>query len=302
MLRCDLKNPDTTFWIITQIGLAPEFTEIDPPSYYYFGRQVVEGRRDIENEITLKKRGYLGTTSTDAQLTLLYANQANVGPGSFVWDPCCGTASILVGCAYMGAHCFGSDLDYKVIQGKGGNQTIAANFTQYKMANKLLGVSLMDLCQHAIRPSFKFDAIVTDPPYGVREGSRKVHPNEESEVSLQFREMGRHATQMEKHAVGFVLMRLMEVSAEMLRLGGRLVFLFPSVAGYQDEQLPAHPCFKLISNSEQKLTLRWSRRLITMEKITEPTSEMSATVNTSYDVRDSLFPNQSKSKPSRDQS
>lgn len=42
---------------------------------------------------------------------------------------------------------------------------------------------------------------------------------------------------------------------------------------YSEACIPTHPCLKLISNSEQELTEHSSRRLITMEKISEYISE-----------------------------
>ena len=38
---------------------------------------------------------------------------------------------------------------------------------------------------------------------------------------------------------------------------------------HTDDEVPQHPCLELVSNSEEKLTLLISRRLITMKKIAE---------------------------------
>lgn len=38
---------------------------------------------------------------------------------------------------------------------------------------------------------------------------------------------------------------------------------------HSEKEVPEHPCLELISNSEDKLTLLISRRLITMKKIKE---------------------------------
>lgn len=38
---------------------------------------------------------------------------------------------------------------------------------------------------------------------------------------------------------------------------------------YTEEMVPWHPCLKLISNCEQKLSSHTARRLITMEKVKE---------------------------------
>lgn len=38
---------------------------------------------------------------------------------------------------------------------------------------------------------------------------------------------------------------------------------------HSEKEVPEHPCLELISNSEDKLTLLISRRLITMKKVKE---------------------------------
>ena len=38
---------------------------------------------------------------------------------------------------------------------------------------------------------------------------------------------------------------------------------------HTDDEVPQHPCLELVSNSEEKLTLLISRRLITMKKIAD---------------------------------
>ena len=61
---------------------------------------------------------------------------------------------------------------------------------------------------------------------------------------------------------------LLELGARSLLPGGRLVYLIPvDVASYDPAQLPAHRCLRLVANSEQKLGVSLSRRLITMEKV-----------------------------------
>lgn len=62
---------------------------------------------------------------------------------------------------------------------------------------------------------------------------------------------------------------LLQTAAQMLRIGGRLVFWAPSTVEYRESDLPHHPCFRLVANSLQQITLRWGRRLLTMEKTLE---------------------------------
>lgn len=66
-----------------------------------------------------------------------------------------------------------------------------------------------------------------------------------------------------------MLKDLLSTASKLLVMGGRLVFWMPSTIEYRESDLPRHPCFKLVSNSLQQITLRWGRRLITMEKCVE---------------------------------
>lgn len=64
-----------------------------------------------------------------------------------------------------------------------------------------------------------------------------------------------------------ILIDLVEFSAKLLVVGGRLVFWLPTARDtYKPEDIPVHPQFRLVANSEQNFG-KWARRLITMEKI-----------------------------------
>eukprot|EP00878_Enallax_costatus_P039885 GHUV01045814.1.p1 GENE.GHUV01045814.1~~GHUV01045814.1.p1 ORF type:complete len:162 (-),score=10.82 GHUV01045814.1:331-816(-) len=53
-----------------------------------------------------------------------------------------------------------------------------------------------------------------------------------------------------------------------LTAGGRLVFFMPATPDtYRVDQLPTHPTLQLVDNTEQLLTTRYSRRLVTMQKV-----------------------------------
>lgn len=52
--------------------------------------------------------------------------------GSICFDPFVGTGSILLTCAVKGAYCVGTDIDIRVLKGKGQNQSIFSNFKQVR--------------------------------------------------------------------------------------------------------------------------------------------------------------------------
>ncbi len=69
-------------------------------------------------------------------------------------------------------------------------------------------------------------------------------------------------------SAGECLRDLLDVSARLLRVGGRLVYFLPAAPEvYREEEVPRHPALRLVANSEQVLTARYSRRLITLEKV-----------------------------------
>ena len=45
------------------------------------------------------------------------------------------------------------------------------------------------------------------------------------------------------------------------------MFWLPTTELYSDAELPSHPCLKLLYNTEQYITIRLRRRLLTFEKI-----------------------------------
>ena len=86
----DLENYELVYKII----------ENAPDGEIYFGNRVASCRANDASDETfyakynLKLRPYLGPTSTDHELALLMANQGQVRPGDFVYDPFVGTGSI----------------------------------------------------------------------------------------------------------------------------------------------------------------------------------------------------------------
>ena len=142
-----------------------------PPLCCFFGRIMGQpgnqrpGRGMID-QFTLKKRKYLGPTSMDTELSFVMANLGHVRKGSMVLDPFVGTGSILIPCALRGAYCVGTDIDIRVLRGKGGDSNVFANFQQYNLQRPELIRSDNAMYDHHFRNSTIpiYDAIVCDPP------------------------------------------------------------------------------------------------------------------------------------------
>ncbi|KAI9246752.1 S-adenosyl-L-methionine-dependent methyltransferase [Phascolomyces articulosus] len=272
-----MKNPDYRFCVMEDYGSGTPTPDVEPiREWIYMGVLVASGGRDTVQKYNLKKRKYLGTTSMDAELSLVMANQAQAAPGKLIYDPFVGTGSFLFTCAHFGAFTLGSDIDGRQIRGK-GTSSVKSNIEQYNLQGKVLDSLVFDVCHHPWRTKAWLDAIVTDPPYGVRAGAKRLGRKEDSKKPLQMRTYEGSPMHVREdyypptkpYEMSEVLADLLNFAAEHLRVGGRLVYWLPTVVEqYSSADLPKHPSMTLISNSEQNFGL-WARRLITMEKTRE---------------------------------
>ncbi|KAI9105795.1 S-adenosyl-L-methionine-dependent methyltransferase [Phlyctochytrium arcticum] len=269
----DLKNPDVTFTLLEDYGSPNALHRSAPGSLQrlFFGVWIGNGDRSTIWKYNLKNRGYLGTTSMDAELSLVMGNQALVRKGSWVLDPFVGTGSFLITCAHYGAFTMGADIDGRQIRGKSPECNIASNAKQYQLSHRILDSIISDLAHPSYRPHTYFSAIVTDPPYGVRAGAKKIGHNPRSlfpPTPYKPNGLPRYP-QMQPYEMHELITDLLSFAATYLEMGGRLVYWLPTVPDeYDPGDVPAHPLLKLVANSEQAFG-KWSRRLITMEKIAE---------------------------------
>ena len=123
----------------------------------------------------------------------------------------------------------------------------------------------------SVRPIF--DAIVCDPPYGVRARSQKAGIREsklqkpkkevrESDEVLPYFSQKEHFDFVELHE------HLLHVASILLRPGGRLVFLFftDEEASPEKNKFPEHPAFDFERSSKDQLTKFKARHLLTLRK------------------------------------
>ena len=143
----------------------------------------------------MKKRLYIGPTSLDPALALIMANLGLVDRHRIVLDPFVGTGSILVAVAHFEALCVGADIDLRVLSGgmyagtgdRSVKRSIFENFHSYGLPiPELIRLDNHLLDRHMYCPSSNvnnspdlpfagyFDAIVCDPPYGIRAGAKKT--------------------------------------------------------------------------------------------------------------------------------
>lgn len=265
--KVDLKNPEQMLVIFIDF---PEHSELIP-NHIYVGVELGEGNSTLPDKFTLKKRVFINKTSMEASIGILSACQALCGPGKIIYDPFSGSGSLLVACAILGSHVIGSDFDLPSMY-HDKDHGIPANFRQYNLQDKLIGIARCDMLKDSLRFIGTLDAIVTDPPYGIREKQIVID--------------GKSVTPLLP-----LLLKLYSFAAKSLKIGGRLVYWLPCGYDFTENELPTHPALKLISNCQQPLQSRYCRCLITLEKIQDIEAEVHFD---SYDasflkVRDLVF-------------
>jgi tRNA (guanine10-N2)-methyltransferase len=158
------------FWLIdyTADKKKKHVSESDlAVSVMYFGRQVASGNRQLVSQC--KQQPYRGPSSLNHELAVIMATLGHVTSGSVVMDPFVGTGTILLACALLGAgFVCGSDIDDHVVRGS-GSLNVFSNFTHFTLP--VPDIVLFD-CTHNSLQRNRFDAIVCDPPYGLRTNAR----------------------------------------------------------------------------------------------------------------------------------
>ncbi|KNC82476.1 hypothetical protein SARC_05246 [Sphaeroforma arctica JP610] len=254
------------------------------PFCVYIGRRITKSSRDLIQKYRLPDRAYIHTTSMSAELSFISANMAWARPGTLMMDPFAGTGSFLVACAEFGAQTLGSDIDPRVIRGTCGigEGTVDDNFRQYGTTANYLGLNIMDFSNLPLRKQEWLDSIICDPPYGFREGARKVR-------------IGRlRCGEDNKYPLSSLLLDLLEFAAQHLVVGGRLVYWLPMMREeFSVERIPLHPSMRLVAHASDSMKLGAARYLITMHKIApytpgqlEPTEEQEKVFN---NYREKMF-------------
>ncbi|XP_014781948.1 tRNA (guanine(10)-N2)-methyltransferase homolog [Octopus bimaculoides] len=273
-----LENPDHSFYLLEFYEDETGSHSALKPSSLYFGRFIAEGSRDQIRHYHLQNRCFIGNTSMDAGLSLIMANMGKAAKNKLVFDPFVGTGSLLVACAHFGSYVMGADLDYLLLHGKArpsrhnqktrdSNESIRSNLIQYGVGHLYIDAIIADSSKHKLwRKNEIFDAIITDPPYGIREPAKKISPNNRRAQSPE--RCQNHLPLKTHYQLSDIFKDLLNFAAKHLVLNGRLVYWFPVYRSeYQDENVPIHPNLELVANSEQPLSTKVGRRLITMEKI-----------------------------------
>lgn len=237
--------------------------------YVWFTKLIGISDRTAMDKYNLKKRRHVGTTSFDAELALVTSNLAQVQKGDLVYDPFSGTGSFPLAAAHHGAYVYASDIDIRPLH------KYADNFDQYGTSNKFLGGLEMDFTHNAFHPRLKLDAIICDPPYGVRErivvcGAAdperfKGKENIVIENELSHRRRDYIATK-KPYELSMMINDLFEFASARLNEHRRLSFWLPLEEGEAETtKIPLHKDLDFKSICIQKFA-KWERWLLTYQR------------------------------------
>ncbi|XP_075147493.1 tRNA (guanine(10)-N(2))-methyltransferase TRMT11 [Haematobia irritans] len=306
----NLKNPQVEWNYIEFWGLDPTNVP-ENPEFILFGRLLGYGQRHLVKELSLKTRKFIGNTSMDAQLSLIMANMAKVQEGDLVFDPFVGTGSLLVSAAKFGGYVLGADIDFMMLHARarpsritqkvrGKDESIRANLKQYNCENRYMDVVVADFSNPLWTDRLKFDCIITDPPYGIRESIEKVETKTSTKKNEKSGDVP-HYPSTSHYALNHLYEDLLSFAAHHLKIGGRLVCWLPFHRDdYTENIIPRHSCLVLKSNSEQNLTGQTARILLTFEKEKEAsTSDDAVVIAKSMDFRERYFDNNIESRSER---
>jgi len=216
----------------------------------------------------------------EAEISLIMANQALAAPGKVIYDPFMGTGSMAYPVAHFGAQMFGSDIDGRQMRGKGKPTGVIRAAAQYGVVSRILDLCTFDVTWNPWRCGELFDAIITDPPYGVRAGAKQLGRKKEPSLEQQAAYLEHQITPRpddqpyipptKPYELSKLASDLVVLARYLLNPGGRLVFFLPTVTDeYEEVDIQTMPCegMEVIANSLQDFG-SWGRRLVTMRKTT----------------------------------
>lgn len=269
--KIDMKRPNQIYTVIEEHRPVSDNVGSTKPEKMFFARLVQRSNRHAMEVYDLKKRPYKGTTSFEAELSLVSANIAQVKPGSIMYDPFAGTGSFLSAGGHFGALVLGSDIDGRMIRGKDASHNIGSNFEYYGDNMQFLDVLTMDFTHNSLRSNLKLDTILCDPPYGIREGIKVLGAKdpekypERDQVEIYGKKSYLHGDYIpakKPYSLDNLLDDLLQYASERLEIGGRLAFWMPTANDENVEtMIPLHSHLELKYSCVQEF-YKWSRRLL----------------------------------------
>jgi tRNA (guanine10-N2)-dimethyltransferase len=141
--KVNLKNPEKTF------------TGILTDKKFLFGVKLAEISPTPFMDRRPKKKPFFHPSAMPAKLARCMVNLAKPKIGELVFDPFCGTGSMLIEAALIGCRVVGLDIQRRMVKG-----------TLKNMAYFNIKPESLILADAKNPPIRKVDCVVTDPPYG----------------------------------------------------------------------------------------------------------------------------------------
>lgn len=159
--KVDLENPrETILGIISKrFAIGRVIMEVDRSQY--------EARRP-------HKRPYFHPGAMLPRISRACVNLTRVKAGERFLDPFCGTGGFLIEAGLLGAEVYGFDIDAEAVCG------CKKNLNQYGIDYKVDVKNAMELGHEAF-----FDAVATDPPYGISASTKGLSLEEIYNMALK---------------------------------------------------------------------------------------------------------------------
>jgi len=214
----------------------------------------------------------------ETELAFLMASLARVQPGARVLDPCCGSGGLLLSAAVLGATgMVGLDTDSAALAGARRNfAAYGLHQPDFRVANILRAARSAENGDGGVH-SCSFDAIICDPPYGMKVGfSSERTPILEPAAPRAPAEPDEARVQ-----VALVVTALLRLAQRALAPCGRLVFFMPvrgddsrdprGIHALLDECAPAKPAagarLRLVDARRQTFSPTFARWIVILERL-----------------------------------
>ncbi|KAJ1362428.1 hypothetical protein KIN20_021966 [Parelaphostrongylus tenuis] len=228
----DLNNPSNSFTILTEFPSANALE----PSRLFFCKLA-----RLKTLYNIKDRLYIGNTTMDPELAFIQSNASSVRANDLVLDPFMGTGGLLLCAAEFGAYTLGTEINYQIAKAIGKSsrhdvsmrsteESVKANFEQYGTDRYFLSGILADACWHDLWARPLFNAIITDPPYGIREKGRKIgRKPRKDHWTLAKADYDCHFPEKQPYSLETTFTDLCDLAAKTLLIGSKLSFWFPVI-------------------------------------------------------------------------
>ena len=275
-----LNHPDHELMLLEDCrSLESDFGagQPQPPHHVYLLLKVPSSTTPTVRELAelsdVKKRAFIGTTTLPADRALLMSNLGLVGTGMTVLDPFCGSGGLLLSSALLGASVVGADVDAELLSFSDApirfpNSPLRPNrgvelvsygdsFTELGLERPMLlpglDIQSADVVPQVLQANHgqRYDAIVTDPPYGIRESSSNMSGEQITERLCEV------ASQALNPLGRLVLLRVVECTRETLEQAQQVLEM-------ELNQIATRYCFDVLSVTLEKFNNRCWRATAVM--------------------------------------